>query len=102
MVSLQASKILFSLAIASLAPSPAPRMSNIELPSQREIYSSYKSTLVLDSMTHQAKTCVNLKSSPFLVNLDAGFFSVATDIKHGFLSFGTFSVATWHSIPELH
>ena len=51
-------------------------------------------------MIHQVKPCINLKSSPFLVNPDAGFFSVATDVKHGFLSFGTLTVAT--CIPELH
>ena len=55
---------------------------------------SYKSTLVLDSMTHQVKPCVDLKLSPFLANLDVGFFSVATDVKLRFLSFGSFTVAT--------
>ena len=55
---------------------------------------SYKSTLVLDSMTHQVKPCVDLKLSPFLANLDVGFFSVATDVKLSFLSFGSFTVAT--------
>ena len=57
--------------------------------------SSYKSMLVLDSMTHHVKLYIDLKSSLFLVNLNAGFFSVATDIKHGFLSFGIFTVTTW-------
>ena len=44
-------------------------------------------------MTHQVKMCVDLKTSPFLVDLDVGLFSVATDVKHGFLSFGTSTVA---------
>lgn len=45
-----------------------------------------------DSLTHQIKMRVNLT---FFVDLDAGILSVATHIKQGFLSFGTFIVATW-------
>ena len=56
---------------------------------------SYKSTVVPDSLTHQKKMCVVLKSSPLSVDLDAGFFSAATDVKRDFLSFGTSTVATW-------
>ena len=59
-------------------------------------------TYVLDSMTHHIKPCNDFKSLPFLVNLNAGFFSVATNVKHRFPSFGTFTVPCGYSITELH
>ena len=50
-------------------------------------------------MTHQVKLCVDLKSLPFLVNLNAGFFLVATEVKHGF---GTFTVASHMATASLN
>ena len=46
-------------------------------------------------MASMAISCVDFKTSPFLVNLNAGFFSAENNVKHGFLSSGTFTGATW-------
>ena len=40
-------------------------------------------------MASMAISCVDFKTSPFLVNLNAGFFSAENNVKHGFLSSGT-------------
>ena len=48
-----------------------------------------------DRMASMAISCVDFKTSPFLVNLNAGFFSAANNVKHGFLSSGTFIGSTW-------
>ena len=55
-----------------------------------------------DRMASMAISCVDFKTSPFLVNLNAGFFSAANNVKHGFLSSGTFTGATCYSIAELN
>ena len=48
-----------------------------------------------DHMASMAISCVDFKTSPYLVNLNAGFFSAENNVKHGFLSSGTFAGATW-------
>ena len=91
MASLRASKTSFSLATLRVEFHRRLQGCRTKWATFTKRGGSYpKSTLVLDSMTHQVKPCVtvDLKLSPFLANLDVGFFSVATDVKHRFLSFG--------------
>ena len=57
------------------------------VPPRREMAAT---SLWSSRVTHQVKTSIDLKSSPFLVDLNVVFFSVATDVKHGFLSLRNF------------
>ena len=59
------------------------------------VYLVLYSGLGRDRMASMATFCVDFKTSPFLMNIDARFFSTETTIKHGFLSRGTFIVTTW-------
>ena len=44
-------------------------------------YSSYDSTVVLDSVRPKVKPCIDFKTSPFFVKLETDFFSRATNIN---------------------
>ena len=66
MASLRASKGSFMLATVNPALSPAPRMLN----KVSYFHEGRWQPQVYDSMTNQVNLCVDLKLSPFLVNID--------------------------------
>ena len=54
-------------------------------------WSSYHSTVELIQFAPKVKPCIGFKTSPFFLKLEIDFFSTATNIKLGFLSYGTFT-----------
>ena len=88
------SKISFLLATVNQAPSPALRISNMvsyihEEPWQSQLHS------FADFAQRTIKWYVDIKTSPFFVRSDTDFFSVAVNVKHGFLSCETLTECTW-------
>ena len=80
--------------LGNQAPSPALRISNTvsyihEEPWQSQIHS------FADFVQRTIKWYVDFKTSSFFAQFDTDFFSVAVNVKHGFLSYETLTECTW-------